>query len=105
MTQRTAPQSRTDERAFPIRIKVRVPQGGFGNLLTGIHGWLDHQVGRGNWASHPAPGMLREEHITAVYLRDTGTAHRLVETFPELVLADGTLSPSYSSVTFPFGRK
>jgi hypothetical protein len=42
------------ERRFPCRIKLGIPTGGFGVLLTGMHVWLDENCGAGRWAMTPA---------------------------------------------------
>ena len=33
------------ERRFPVRIKIAVPEGGFGKSLTDMHRWLDDNCG------------------------------------------------------------
>ncbi len=38
-----------DEKYFPIRVRVQVPEEGFGYRLHEIHNWLDTHAGRGCW--------------------------------------------------------
>ena len=45
MDRRSPPQKRTDDHAFPVRVKVLVPERGFENLLLDMHHWLDAETG------------------------------------------------------------
>jgi hypothetical protein len=56
------------ERQFPIRIIVKVPEGGIGARNTGITDWLDKNCGMRNWSLCPAGtrGILND--ASAVYL-------------------------------------
>jgi len=94
MSRRSTPQSRIDDQAFPVRIKVRVPGDGFGAALAQMHDWLDREVGRGNYAHHPTQGFVME--AVAFYFRHPAAAHRFVREF-DLALADGTESIAYRS--------
>ena len=67
MDRRSPPQKRTDDHAFPVRVKVLVPERGFENLLLDMHRWLDAAVGRGSYAVHGAGAGLT--HATAWYFR------------------------------------
>jgi hypothetical protein len=42
------------ERRFPVRIKLGIPQGGFGSRLDAMHAWLDENCGADGWAWTPA---------------------------------------------------
>lgn len=95
MVRRSPPQKKLDERAFPIRVKFTTPQLGFGNRLLDLHVWLDAEVGRGHYATHPAPAF--GNGAMGVYLRDIDLARALVLAFPDLELADGTDDITYSS--------
>ena len=53
MDRRSPPQKRTDDHAFPVRVKVLVPERGFENLLPDMHQWLDAEVGRGSYLRRP----------------------------------------------------
>lgn len=88
--------------AFPVRVKVRVPGDGFGGALAQMHEWLDREIGRANYAHHPARGFVMD--ATAFYFRCPGAAHRFVRAF-ELALADGTETVAYYSPALPMGRR
>lgn len=109
MARRSTPQRDIDERAFPVQIRILVPERGFGQLLgvgpDTIDAWLDREVGRGNWALHPAGQMTDGRERTAVYLLHPAPAARFLEAFPMLELADGTTGSTFTSPTFPFGRR
>jgi hypothetical protein len=42
------------ERRFPVRVRVAVPQAGFGQRLTEMHGWLDENCGVDGWLMTPS---------------------------------------------------
>jgi hypothetical protein len=44
------------ERRFPVRIRIGVPPGGFGQRYAEITAWLDANCGADGWAMTP-PGM------------------------------------------------
>ncbi|HYN27991.1 MAG TPA: SOS response-associated peptidase, partial [Burkholderiales bacterium] len=102
-TQRTPPQSKTDDVAFPVRVRVLVPAGGYGNLLNEMHAWLDRRIGRGEYAHHG--GLTQLSDASAYYFRTVEDLARFAEAFPMLVLADDTDSPSYRSPHLPLGRR
>lgn len=108
MVRRSTPQREIDERAFPVRLRILVPELGFGRLLgvgpDTIEAWLDQEVGRGDWAHHSAGQRSGGRDSIALYFRHPAPAARFLESFPELELADGTTSTAYSSPTYPFGR-
>ena len=56
MDRRSPPQKRIDDHAFPVRVKVLVPERGFDNLLLDMDRWVDTEVGRGCYAVHGALG-------------------------------------------------
>ena len=45
---------RMAERRFPVRIKIAVPDGGFGERLNQIQEWLDQNTGADGWAMTPS---------------------------------------------------
>ncbi|MTH57866.1 hypothetical protein GL300_01445 [Paracoccus litorisediminis] len=104
MTRRTTPQAKTDERAFPVRIRLQVPLNGFGLQFDTVHLWLDRIIGRGNYAWHSG-GVTAGRDCVVLYFRSTADADGFCSAFPELGLADGTCYPGYSSPALPFGRK
>ena len=103
MARRATPQRITDDSAFPVRVKVRIPSGGFRRLDGAIREWLDREVGRTHYARHPAQGL--GEVTSALYFRDVGSAARFFRALPELVLADGTVGAACTAGELPFGRK
>ena len=76
MDRRSPPQKRIDDHAFPVRVKVLVPERGFENLLLDMHRWLDAEVGRGSYAVHGAGTGLTD--ATAWYFRSVEEAQAFV---------------------------
>jgi len=113
MSRRSTPQKETDDRAFPVRLFILVPLPGFGLLLghdpDSIYGWLDREVGRGNYAMHGGGRALVDgpsiRDQMGFYFRHPEAASRFLAAFPTLEIADGTMSSTYSSPALPFGRK
>jgi putative SOS response-associated peptidase YedK len=95
MVRRSTPQRKTDDAAFPVRVKLTIPDGGLGLRLNDIHRWLLTEIGSGHYAVHPAPSLGRE--ALAIHLRGVECARMFLADFPDLDLADGTISRSYSS--------
>lgn len=95
MARRTTQQIKADDLAFPVRIKLAIPDMGLGRDMDRIHGWLGQVLGAGNYACHSAPGLGCD--TIAIYFRNTEAAARFTSDFPNLPLADGTLSPAYGS--------
>ena len=102
MTRRSPPQRDIDDRAFPIRVKVRVPPTGLGKVLAEVELWLAAEVFPGEYAHHHSQTLGGD--ATAFYFRRIGDAARFLEAFPMIELADGTTSPAYTSPLFPQGR-
>ena len=63
MDRRSPPQKRTDDHAFPVRVRILVPERGFENLLLDMHHWLDAAVGRGSYAVHGAGAGLTMRRV------------------------------------------
>lgn len=78
MTRRSTPRSKVDEWAFPIRVRVVVPELGFGQRIDVYLAWL-RELGPAQYAWW-ANGTL--------YFRSLKTAERFLTKFPELKLAD-----------------
>jgi hypothetical protein len=102
MSHRSTAQRGIDDRAFPLRVKLRIPPNGLGNLLTDALAWLRVEVGRGDFVQHGAETLGGD--ATAIYFRRPGDLTRFLEAFPTLELADGTTSRGYTSPLFPRGR-
>ncbi len=95
MVRRYTPIAKTNDAAFPVRVKLRIPQCGLGVRLDDAHRWLSCEVGTGNYAVHPAPSV--GGNAMAVRFLNLEGARHFLAGFPDLKLADGTLSPAYSS--------
>lgn len=95
MIRRSTPQKQMDELAFPVRVKLAIPPNGLGTVMRDIQIWLMVEAGPGQYAQHSISGL--GTHATAIYFRDTAIAERFVRAFPNVELADGTLSPVYTS--------
>ena len=95
MSRRTSPQNKTDDTAFPVRIKVIVPERGMGQDSTKHRSWLVQHLGPGNFANHAATTIAGQ--ATAYYFRDIQSAHDFLSAFPMLVLADATSGTAYRS--------
>lgn len=95
MSRRTTPQSKTDDLAFPVRLKIAVPAFGLGGDLVRIETWLREHIGAGNFAQASAAAIGGSAH--AIYFKEPTDAVRFREAFPCLDLADGTISPAYTS--------
>src|SRR4028119_2043944 len=54
MPHRSIPQRSLDDAAFPVRVKLRVPEEGFGASLISMLRWLREELGEGNFARHGA---------------------------------------------------
>ncbi len=97
MSQHSIRQAKRDDLAFPVRVKIRVPDGGLGQLLDGMIDWLRANVPAADYAWHSAPGMACS--TAAFYFRHFDTAHAFVRAFPTAELADGLASPAYRPLT------
>ena len=95
MIQRTPPQKKRDDNAFPVRVKVAIPERGMGMLSDQYLGWLNNNLGAGDYADHSS--TTTGGSATAFYFRDLDNARAFLAAFPMLELADGTTSVSYSS--------
>ena len=92
-------QAFRDELAFPVRVKIAVPDCGLGSDLNAAVDWLAEHVDRGGYACHSMPGFACDTF--AVYFRTPVDAQAFVSAFPMFELADGTLSPAYRSAVKP----
>ena len=72
---------RDAERQFPVRVRIAVPQGGFGRQLAVMHAWLDEVCGEAGWTSAPAglAGVVND--AVAFYFDDTALAQAFVNRF------------------------
>ena len=84
MVRRSTPARITDDRYFPVRVRVAVPQGGFGEQLNTMYGWLNMHAGRGSFAIHSAPNDLYAAlggDAAHFYFVDIGVAKAFIERF------------------------
>jgi hypothetical protein len=102
MSRRRTPQRTTDDLAFPIRVKLRMPSTDLGHVLTDILLWLSAEAGPGEYAHHHSQTLGGD--AMALYFRRSEDLVRFLEAFPLLELADGTTSRAYTSPLFPLGR-
>jgi hypothetical protein len=66
------------ERRFPVRIRIRVPPGGFGQRHAQITAWLDENCGADGWAMTPSGvrGVLND--AVSIYFADATLASAFV---------------------------
>ena len=104
MARRSTSQSKIDEAAFPVRLKLLVPETGFRTRIDDMRAWLVRELPRGAWAWWSGSGYPGRDSIALYFCTATDCA-RFVQAFPDLDLADATTLPVYSSPAFPHGRK
>jgi hypothetical protein len=80
-------QAKRDDLAFPVRVKVRVPDGGLGKTLDRMMVWLRENLEPQTYACHSVPGVGCS--TAAFYFQDLDAASAFVGAFPEASLADG----------------
>ena len=66
------------ERRFPVRIRVEVPEDGFGRRLTELNAWLDQNCGADGWAMTPSGLRGIVNDAVAVYFADPALATAFV---------------------------
>jgi hypothetical protein len=93
MARRSTPQSKTDDLAFPVRVKIAIPPLGLGRMTNLADEWLKTELGPRRWALHSQQGLGGT--TAAYYFRTAEDAQRFVEAFPDLELADGVRSTWY----------
>src|SRR5689334_3108618 len=66
------------ERRFPVRVRVAIPAGGFGQQLDRMCGWLDENCGAHGWAmtSSGMRGVLND--AVSIYFADPALASAFV---------------------------
>ena len=66
------------ERRFPVRVRLAVPPGGFGQRYTDITAWLDENCGANGWAMTPSGmrGVLND--AVSIYFLDATLASAFV---------------------------
>ena len=66
------------ERRFPVRIRIGVPPGGFGQRYAEMTAWLDENCGSDGWAMTPSGmrGVLND--AVSIYFLDATLASAFV---------------------------
>jgi hypothetical protein len=66
------------ERRFPVRVRLGVPPGGFGQRYTQMTAWLDENCGADGWAMTPSGtrGVLND--AVSIYFLDPTLASAFV---------------------------
>lgn len=95
MPRRSMPQHVLDDAAFPIRVKLRVPDLGLGTVLIEMLRWLRSEVGENNFAYHDAETL--EGEALALHFRRFQDLAAFLRAFPKLDIADTTTSRAYTS--------
>ena len=105
MTRRSTPQWKTDKTAFPVTIRLLVPDHGFSQWGRDHQPdqWLQTTLGPGQFATTPHSCALG--HGAEFHFRSIDDGQRFLARFPMAVLADATLAASYQSPALPNGRK
>jgi hypothetical protein len=62
------------ERRFPVRLLVKVPEGGIGTRYTPMADWLDEHCGIDGWAFTPAGARGLLNDALAVYVNTPACA-------------------------------
>jgi hypothetical protein len=77
------------ERRFPVRIRIGVPPGGFGQRYTEMTSWLDENCGADGWAITPSGvrGVLND--AVSIYFLDATLASAFVAMVCRLQNRDG----------------
>ncbi len=88
-TRSRSPKKAADEKYFPIKVRVLVPEEGFGYRLHEIHNWLDAHAGRGRWGWNADSVLSRgSRDATSFYMLDEQLIAPFIEAF-DLELAQG----------------
>ncbi len=66
------------ERRFPVRIRIGVPPGGFGQRHTGMTAWLDENCGSDGWAMTPSGMRGGLNDAVSIYFLDATLASAFV---------------------------
>ncbi len=83
----------SDEKFFPIRVRIQVPSEGFGSDIENIFAWLDENAGRGCWGWNADQVLSRDmRDAVSLYLLDVELVSPLLQRFElKLAVADAGL--------------
>ena len=101
MTRRSTPQAKIDREAWPVTVRIRVPERGFGTNEPSA--WLKAKIGLTEYATTPAHSLGGD--AVAFHFRSIEAAQAFRERFPMLQMADGTANRGYKSPHLPNGRQ
>jgi hypothetical protein len=85
MSRRSTPSAKRDDDAFPIRIKLKVPQDGLGKRLDEMMAWLRDNLPREAFAVHSAR-MIGGDAV-AIYFLAIDDATGFLGAFSDMTLA------------------
>lgn len=85
MSRRSTPAKVAADKAWPIRVYIRVPSLGFSGAGIDPHRWLSKQLGPDGYAWHSAGSPTRD--VAALYFRQIGDAAAFLAAFPQIELA------------------
>ena len=98
MIQRTRPQAKTDDIAFPIRVKLAIPhhdKAMWWGLNDRLNVWLK-DIGPVRYVQHSGGWSVKGQAM-ALYFRTLEDAQACLAAFPEFELADGVGEVTYYS--------
>jgi hypothetical protein len=78
MSARSRPTITEAESRFPVRVRIAIPDGGFGERLNRIQAWLDNDCGADGWAITPAAPSDGVNDAVAVYFHNAALASAFV---------------------------
>jgi putative SOS response-associated peptidase YedK len=105
MTRRSTPQAKIEATAWPVVVRVLIPDTGLASWGVGHDPdrWLRENLGLTEYATTPHASPLGD--AIAYHFRCVDDARRFCERFPMAILADGTMAATYTSAHLPFGRQ
>jgi hypothetical protein len=81
------------ERRFPVRVRIAVPVGGFGERLNQMQSWLDQNAGADGWAMTPSGVRGVVNDAVAIHFADVAIASAFVARWCQaqrVEIADGS---------------
>lgn len=88
-TRSRSPKKAADEKYFPIKVRVLVPEEGFGHKIDEMHTWLNDRAGRSRWGWNADNVLSRgARDAMSFYLLDEQLIVPFIEAFG-LELAHG----------------
>jgi hypothetical protein len=79
MVRRSTPNGWLAERYFPVRVRVAVPDEGFGAQFDAMHAWLEAQIGRGAFWIGASSGPSQDAAL--FYFLDVDAAKGFIDRF------------------------